>query len=162
MKRKLYTVPAQTSTGLQLLFSSLWVDSHMKEAGPASWKERGRMKKRGAVQTEVPRPPSRQPAPTTGHVGEASFIIKIFYSFIFGCAGSPLLCTAFSSCGEWGLLSSCGTRASHCGGFSCHGAWVLGAPALAVGVHRLSSPMTSGIFRDQGSNLCALHWQADA
>ena len=58
------------------------------------------MKKRGAVQTEVPRPPSRQPAPTTGHVGEASFIIKIFYSFIFGCAGSPLLCTAFSSCGE--------------------------------------------------------------
>ena len=25
----------------------------------------------------------------------------------------------FSSCGEWGLLSSCGTQASHCGGCSC-------------------------------------------
>ena len=26
---------------------------------------------------------------------------------------------AFSSCSEWGLLSSCGVRASHCGGLSC-------------------------------------------
>ena len=26
---------------------------------------------------------------------------------------------AFSSYGEQGLLSSCGLRASHCGGFSC-------------------------------------------
>ena len=26
---------------------------------------------------------------------------------------------AFSSCGEWGLLSSCGVQASHCGNFSC-------------------------------------------
>ena len=28
--------------------------------------------------------------------------------FIFGCAGSLLLCGLFSSCGEWGLLSGCG------------------------------------------------------
>ena len=27
--------------------------------------------------------------------------------------------SAFSSCGEQGLLSSCGMRASHCSGFSC-------------------------------------------
>ena len=39
--------------------------------------------------------------------------------FIFGCAGSLLLCQLFSSCGKWGLLSSCGARASHCGDFSC-------------------------------------------
>ena len=26
---------------------------------------------------------------------------------------------AFSSCGEWGLLSSCAAQASYCGGFSC-------------------------------------------
>ena len=32
---------------------------------------------------------------------------------------------AFSSCSEQGLLSSCGARASHCGGFSCCRAWVL-------------------------------------
>ena len=31
----------------------------------------------------------------------------------------------FSSCSEWELLSSCGARASHCGGFSC-GARALG------------------------------------
>ena len=30
-------------------------------------------------------------------------------------------CTqSFSSCGQWGLLSSCGVRISHCGGFSCN------------------------------------------
>ena len=28
----------------------------------------------------------------------------LFYVFIFGCFGSLLLCVAFSSCGEWGLL----------------------------------------------------------
>ena len=27
-----------------------------------------------------------------------------FYLFIFGCAGSSLLCWLFSSCSEWGLL----------------------------------------------------------
>ena len=33
---------------------------------------------------------------------------------------------AFSSCRERGLLSSWGAWASHCSGFSCHGAWTLG------------------------------------
>ena len=49
-------------------------------------------------------------------------IILFMYSFIFGCAGSLLLCGLFSSCSEQGLVSSCGARASHCSGFSCHGA----------------------------------------
>ena len=31
-----------------------------------------------------------------------------------------------SSCGKWGLLSSCSVQAAHCGGFSCCGARVLG------------------------------------
>ena len=37
------------------------------------------------------------------------FIIIIFFYnlFIFGCAGSSFLHGFFSSCGEWGLLSSC-------------------------------------------------------
>ena len=39
--------------------------------------------------------------------------------FFFGCAGSSLLCGLFSSCGERGQLSSCGSWASHCGGFTC-------------------------------------------
>ena len=32
---------------------------------------------------------------------------------------------AFSSCSEWGLLSTCGAQASHCSGFSCCGARAL-------------------------------------
>ena len=36
-------------------------------------------------------------------------------------------CTqAFSTCGEWGLLSSFSARASHCSGFSCFRARALG------------------------------------
>ena len=38
--------------------------------------------------------------------------------FIFGCTGSLLLHGLFSSCREWGLLSSCGAQASHWSGFS--------------------------------------------
>ena len=34
---------------------------------------------------------------------------------------------AFSSCSEWGATLHCGMRASHCGGFSCWGAWALGS-----------------------------------
>ena len=56
-----------------------------------------------------------------------------------GCAGSSLLHRFFSSCGEWGLLSSCCARASHCGGFSCGGAGTLGAEASVAAAHRLSS-----------------------
>ena len=46
--------------------------------------------------------------------------IHLYILFIFGCAGSSLLRAAFSSYGEWGLLSVCGARASHCHGSSCH------------------------------------------
>ena len=53
-----------------------------------------------------------------------TFSLKINYLFIFGCVG--LCCCAGSSCGEWGLRSSCGAWASHCGGFSRYGARALG------------------------------------
>ena len=36
------------------------------------------------------------------------------FLFIFGYAGSCCCMRAFSSCGEWGLLYSCGAQASHC------------------------------------------------
>ena len=45
------------------------------------------------------------------------FILKCL--FPFGCAGSLLLRELSSSCGEWGLLSSCGVQASHCVDPSC-------------------------------------------
>ena len=52
--------------------------------------------------------------------------------FIFLCAGSSLLLRLFPSCGERGLLSSCGVRTSHCGGFSCWEAWALGPIGLST------------------------------
>ena len=81
------------------------------------------------------------------------FLFKL-YLFIFGCARSSLLQRLFSSCGQQELLSSYCTQATFCGGFSC------GAQSR---VHRLSSRGTwaCGIFPDQGSNLCLLHWWAD-
>ena len=53
-----------------------------------------------------------------------SFKRKI-HLFIFGCAGSSLLQTLFSSCCKQGLLSSCRALASHCSGFSCYAARAL-------------------------------------
>ena len=46
--------------------------------------------------------------------------------FLFGCAESSLLCGLYSSCGGWGLLFSCSSRAPHCTGFFRSGAWALG------------------------------------
>ena len=60
------------------------------------------------------------------------FLKNFIHLFIFVRARSLLYEGFFSSCGEWGLLlqygewgllSSCGARASHCGGFSCCRAW---------------------------------------
>ena len=68
--------------------------------------------------------------------------------------------------------SSLQCTASHCGGFSCCGAQALGARAsvvVACGLqsagsvvvaHGLSGSTACGIFWDQGSNPCPLHWQA--
>ena len=69
---------------------------------------------------------------------------------------------AFSSCGEWCLLSSCGARASHCSGFSRGGAWALAHVGSVAVVLGLSCSTACGIFPDQGLNLCLLHWQADS
>ena len=64
----------------------------------------------------------------------------------------------------------CGARASHCGGFSCCGAQALGAQASVVVdrglysagsvvvAHGLCGSAACGIFPDQGSNPCPLHW----
>lgn len=46
------------------------------------------------------------------------FLNLLFIYLIFGCTESYCCSQAFSSRGEWGLLSSCGVQASSCGGFS--------------------------------------------
>ena len=70
-----------------------------------------------------------------------------------------------------GLLSSCGTWASHRGVFLHCTAWALelvgslvaacrlwriGSVVLA---HMLSCPKACGVFLEQGSSSCSLHWQ---
>ena len=56
-------------------------------------------------------------------------ILKFFFlkiTLFLAVLGLCCYVQAFSSCGEWGLLSSCGAWASYCCGFSCYGAWALG------------------------------------
>ena len=52
------------------------------------------------------------------------FLSNSISLFIFGCAGSLLLCSLFSRGSEQGLLYSCGAWTS-CVGFSCCGAGAL-------------------------------------
>ena len=95
----------------------------------------------------------------------------------FDYAACLLLCGLFSSCGEWGLVSSCCAWASDCGGFSCCGAWALERavfsscgpgpqwlwfPGSVVVEHGLSGSEAYRIFPGQGSNPCLLHWQVDS
>ena len=81
--------------------------------------------------------------------------------------GSSVLHGLFSSCDERGLLCSCSAWASLVAehGFQGTLASVVEAPGLqstgsVVVVHRLSCSSACGIFLDQGSNLCLLHWQS--
>jgi len=53
------------------------------------------------------------------------FCFKNIYLFLVAL-GLHCCAWAFSSCGEWGLLSSFGAWAFHFGGFSCCRAWGLG------------------------------------
>ena len=65
----------------------------------------------------------------------------------------------FCSCSQWRLLSGCNAQASHCRGFSCCGSWAL--ECSVVSAHRLNCSTACGIFPDQWSNPCPLHWQAN-
>ena len=66
---------------------------------------------------------------------------------------SSLQCVGFSL---WWLLLLQSTGSRRAGFGSC------GTRASVVVVHRLSCSKACGIFPDQGSNLCPLHWQADS
>ena len=93
------------------------------------------------------------------------YISLLIYLFIFNLlAALGLRCCAraFSSCWRAGATLRCGAQASHCGGFSCCGAQALGARASVVVARGLSCSAACGIFPDQGSNPCPLHWQADS
>ena len=108
-------------------------------------------------------------------------ILFYFILFIFGCVGSSLLHVGFLQLRRAGVTLRCGARASHCSGFSHCGARALGARASVVAAHglsivthglqstgsvvvahKLSCSTACGIFLDQGSNSCPLHWQVDS
>ena len=65
----------------------------------------------------------------------------------FGCAGSPLLARALSSCSEQGPFFA---QAPRCSGFSPCGARGPGLEGLVVVTQRLSCSQAHGIFLDQG------------
>ena len=70
---------------------------------------------------------------------------------------------AFPSCSKQGLPWRGGVWASHCGGFSCWGAWFLEQVGFKVLVARgLSCPEACWILLGQGSNLCPLHRKVDS
>ena len=112
------------------------------------------------------------------------FLINFIYLVIYFLAALCLPCCtwAFSSYSEWGLLFVAG-----CVGFSLRwlllfwGHWLqvhglqqlwhavsvdvargLQTAGSVVVAHRLSCSMACGIFPDQGSNPCSLHWQVDS
>ena len=61
--------------------------------------------------------------------------------------------------GGHSLVVVCGLLTAVTSLVSEHRLW--GTWASVVVAYRLSCPMARGIFPDQGSNLCPLHWQAD-
>ena len=62
-----------------------------------------------------------------------------FFFFLLAVLGFHCCTRGSSSCGEWGLILHCGAWASHCGGFSCCGAWALGVWASVAVARGLSS-----------------------
>ena len=62
--------------------------------------------------------------PRSGIAG--SYGNSVFKLVVLAALGLCCSAQAFSSCGVRGLLSSCGGRVSHCGGFSCCRAQALG------------------------------------
>ena len=78
---------------------------------------------------------------------------------------------AFSSCNEWEATLHCSAQAAFCGDFSCYWAWALGWAVFSTCA--LQAPecwfsscdsqtycsTACGIFPNQESNPCPLHWQ---
>ena len=89
-----------------------------------------------------------------------------FYFWVFVATGGLSLVAVSRT------FSSCGARVSHGGGFSGFRAQTLGYSGFhscpstvlcSVAVARwLSCSTAHGIFLDQGSNSCPLHWQVDS
>ena len=106
-------------------------------------------------------------SPTHTHTHAHTAVLKAILLYFFFFFNLIYFWLRWVSVAARGLFSSCcclrcGARASHCGGLSCSGARALGTRASVVVAHGLSCSTACGIFPDQGSNPCPLHWQADS
>ena len=97
------------------------------------------------------------------------FFFFNFYLFIYlflAVLGLRFCVRAFSSCGKRGPLHR-GARASHHRGLSPSRPLLLWSTSSrragsVIVAHGPSCSTACGIFPDQGSNPCPLHWQADS
>jgi len=80
--------------------------------------------------------------------GRQELLFIVLYGLLIAVAS--LLAVGTSSVVAAPRLSSCGSRALELG------------PSLVVVTQRFSCSTVCGIFLDQGSNLCPLHWLADS
>ena len=87
--------------------------------------------------------------------------IYFFFFLIYGCVGSSFLWEGFLQLWQAGATLHRGARASHHHGLSL---WSTGSrrAGSAVVAHGPSCSAACGIFPEQGSNPCPLHWQADS
>ena len=84
------------------------------------------------------------------------FLIYFWLHWVFVAVGGLSLVAASRA------TLRCGVWTYHCGGFSCCGAEALSAWASVVVARGLSCSTACGTFRNQGSNPCPLHRQADS
>ena len=102
----------------------------------------------------------------------SDFFKKRFILFL-GCDGSLLLCMGSLQLQPVGTSLQFGTQASHCSGFSCFRAQVLGVQASRAVLLALGFLLSScdngfccsaahGIFPDQGSNQCPWYCKEDS
>ena len=98
------------------------------------------------------------------HLATFLIFLNLFIHYILLLAVLGLSCCAqaFTSYVKWELLSRYAVQASHWNDFSCCRAQALGSWASVVAEHRVSCPVSCGIFPDQGSNMCPLNWQANS
>ena len=109
------------------------------------------------------------------------FCFYKFIYFIYFCLHWVFVAAHWLSLVAASRALRCSEWPFHCSGFSCGRAWALGvwasvvvAGGLSSVAHRLSSTgsvvvsyrlsclAACGIFLDQGSNTCPLHWQMDS
>ena len=89
-------------------------------------------------------------------------ILGVLYLFINGCVGSSFLCEGFLL-----VVASGGHSSSRCAGLSLSRPLLLRSTGSrcagsAIVAHGPSCSAARGIFPDQGSNPCPLHWQAES